>query len=303
MLRLFEASSTAALLLLILEGCAAIRGFPDPITDSKSQLESLKLFLGKDASDKYLATSDSDRGGMTKKQWRNEVLEARVRAADLKYGDFERGLYSQGVGYGVGTDWAVLALTGAASVSTGNAPKYLAALAAGFTGAQAAYAKGALFDKTLPALMAQMQASRETILVRIRQGEGEETDAYPFSRGLQDAGDYENAGSIPSAINGVTTSAGSQLKQATDALNAVQVVTAAPPDVQARREKLSTYVRDSTKVSSDALSKLVTALGKTVDVNRDKNVTTILYAIAAANTADQFNILAQKVKILFGEDF
>ena len=239
---------------------------------------------------------------MTRKEWRNEVVEARVRAADLKFGDFERGLYAQGIGYGVGTEWAVLALTGVASVSTGNVPKYLAALAAGLTGGQAAYAKGALFDKTLPALMAQMQAGRQTILVRIRQGEGQETDAYPYPRGLQDASDYENAGSMPSAINGVTTSAGAQLKQATDTLNAIQVVTAAPIEIQSRREKLAAYVKDSSQVNSEGLSKLVAALGKTVGNDND-NLTTILLAISAANTAEQFDLLAQKVNILFGKEF
>lgn len=197
----------------------------------------------------------------------------------------------------------MLALTGAASVSKGNWPKYLAAVAAGLTGAQAVYAKSALFDKTLPALMAQMQASRETVLVRIRQREGQEPDGYPLSRGRQDTSDYENAGSIPSAINSVTTSAGTQLKQATDNLNAVQVVTAAPIDVQARREKLSAYVKDSSQVNSAALVKLVTALGKTPATNDGDNLTTILLAISAANTADQFNLLSQKVQILFGKEF
>lgn len=78
----------AAMLSLQLGGCAAISGFPEPIANTKSELATLTEFLGKDASDKYLATNDSDRHDMSRKQWRNEVVEARVRAADLKYGDF-----------------------------------------------------------------------------------------------------------------------------------------------------------------------------------------------------------------------
>ena len=291
------------LLCLMIGGCAAVKGFPDPVVDTTTAMTNLKDYLDGPAVRKKYEGSDTDRGGMSRKEWRNEVLEAHVHAVDLKFGDFERALYKEGIGWGIGTDWTVLALTGAAAVSTGNAPKYLAAAAAGLVGGQAAYQKSALFDKTLPALMAQMAASRRTILVLIRQGEGKGTDEYPLDQGLNDVNEYENAGTIPGAISGVTSNAGAQLKQATESLNKIQVVSdIAPPDVQARREALSDYVKGSDLTPSQ-LAQLVTALGKTPGADADADTLTVLYAISAATTAAKFDAIAQQVKIHFGKVF
>jgi hypothetical protein len=195
----------------------------------------------------------------------------------------------------------VLALTGAASISTGHAPQYLAAVAAGLVGGQAAFQKNALFDKTLPALMAQMAASRQTILVTIRKGEAQGTEDYPLDQGLNDINQYENAGTIPGAISGITSNAGAQLQQATDRLNSIQVVTAAPPELQPRREALAAYVK--TPLSSDQLKQLLKAIGKTPSANDTDNLTTILLAISDANTVVKFNVIGQQVKLLFGRDF
>ena len=58
----FGVSSAAALLSIVLGGCAAIHGFPEPVADTKSELKSLQPFIGQDARDKYLAANDSARG-------------------------------------------------------------------------------------------------------------------------------------------------------------------------------------------------------------------------------------------------
>ena len=119
----------------------------------------------------------------------------------------------------------------------------------------------------------------------------------------QFAPEPENAGTIPGAINGVTSNAGAQLKQATDSLNNIQVVSIAPVDVQARREKLSAFLKDTSQVTPKDLAKLVTAQGKTPAANADDNLVTVLLAISAATTAAKFDGIAQQVQILFGKDF
>jgi hypothetical protein len=97
---------------------------------------------------------------MTKEGWRNEVLEARIQDMNLQFSKFEQSLYEQGIRFGVGTDWIVLALSGAGAIVTGGASSALSGAAAGVTGARSAYGKDVLYDKTLPVIIAQMVAQR-----------------------------------------------------------------------------------------------------------------------------------------------
>lgn len=63
----------------------------------------------------------------------------------------------------------------------------------------------------MPALMVQMVAQRKRVLVRVRDGLLNKSDAqYPLAQGLADLEEYFYAGTIPGAITGVVQNAGAE---------------------------------------------------------------------------------------------
>jgi len=286
----------ASVLCLLTSGCAGITGFPERTYTTADQLAALTKYAPASVLTPYDAVDNAARGGLTKEGWRNEVLEARIQDMNLRFQDFERSLYKQGVGFGVGTDWVVLALTGAGALA-GGAANALSGAAAGVTGARASFDKEVLYNKTLPVLLAQMVAQRQTVLVRIRQGETQDANAYPLTRGLADLEDYYIAGTIPGAIADLAANSGAQSKQAQEKLDSLPLVTVVLADLQKRKEAVAAYVKTLPQADLD---KLAGALGKPTGSNA---LVEILKAIGPATTPEQLNVITAKIKTLFNEDF
>jgi len=292
-------------LTLILAGCASINGFPDRSVDSQLELKSLQAYLSSSAITAFNSPNDSDRNNLSKTAWRNEVIEARIRADAINFQEFEKSLYSQGIGFGVGTDWITLALNGAGAVSGGTAASALAAAAAGVVGARGSYEKNALYDKTLPTLMAQMVANRKVVLVTIREGESLDAGAYPLTRALTDLEDYYSAGTIPGSLTNIAENAGAQAKEADKTLNSLLIVKQVTQNIQIRREKMAAFIKgDPTRgvagLSPADLDTLAVALGKQPG---SKALPDILSAIAASQTDTSIEAIAQKIKVIFGQSF
>lgn len=68
---------TLVLPLLGLFGCAALAGHPEQVT-STADLKPLSEYLSPDAITKFDSPNDADRDGLTKRQWRDRVIDARV---------------------------------------------------------------------------------------------------------------------------------------------------------------------------------------------------------------------------------
>lgn len=285
---------------ILLQACAGIQGYPAQSSDPTIELSALAPYFLSSVMEKYESEKDSDRRGLTKRQWRNQVIEARIRAVNIRFGEFEQTLYEQGIGFGVGTDWTVLALTTAGAISTGNAPKYFSAAAALVTGAKVSYDKNVLYEKTMPVILSQMQAGRQSVLVRIRQGEAQEVDSYPLPQGLSDVDDYYRAGTIPTSISGLATNAGAQLQAATKELGIISVGVV-PKDLQIRRENLAEYLKKLSASEPAKLNAIATSRG--ISVAPADTLGALLSAIAAAKTVPDFDKLAQSVKILTGQEF
>src|ERR1700730_10063113 len=90
--------------LALTAGCSTMRGFPDPPSTSTAEFPQPGYQLGPDAIKKYNEESNLQQ----KKILRNEIIDARMFEIDSKFGDFERAIYKEGVGLGVGTDWLLL---------------------------------------------------------------------------------------------------------------------------------------------------------------------------------------------------
>ena len=277
--------------------CASIKGFPDRTDTTKSEIDAYAAhYKTAPALIAFESTQDGDRGGLSKEGWRNEVIEARIQDVNLHFSDFEKGLYSEGVGYGIGTDWLALALSGAGAIATGGTSQALSAASGGVTGARASYDKEALYSKTLPVLMAQMVAQRNTVLARIRQQESLDANKYPLTRGLADVEDYYQAGTIPGAITQLANSTGSQDKAAQEKLDNIPMVTVVVASFQLDREKVAGYVKSLTPAQVDQLA---TALAKPTG---DTALLGILQAIDATTGPDDLAAIKSKIKTLFNQD-
>jgi hypothetical protein len=201
---------------LAMVGCATIRGFPEPPRVEKDKTWPAEGYqMGPDAIREY-----NEATGTAKKIVRNEIIDARMAEIDSKFADYERALYQEGIGSGVGTDWAVLSITAATTiVGAAKTKTALGAIATAIVGGHAAFDKRALFDKTLPALMAQMVAEREKIRVDIRVHEvNDEVESYTWFAAESDLRKFEYAGSIPGAISVVSLDAGQKAAKATQDL-------------------------------------------------------------------------------------
>ncbi len=140
---------------------------------------------------------------------RNEIILARVHAYDIVFADFEKRLYGDGNGVTLGGDLVALVLTGlTATVGSAGTKAALGAAATGVIGAKSAIDKDLYYQKTVPALLAQMEADRLKALAPITTGMKQSDADYPLLEAYIDLDAYNNAGSIPAAINAVNKDAG-----------------------------------------------------------------------------------------------
>jgi hypothetical protein len=283
--------------LLLLGGClASLTAYPDSSYDARAELKLLAPFLSAEAITKYDLPEDSQRNGMARKNWRNAVVNARIRAMDVLFNEFQQDLYQEGVGFGISTDWIVLALSGAGSLVS-SASTALSAASSGVVGAKAAFDRNAFLDKTLTSLLATMVAQRRDVLATIRTMQSLDIDEYPLTLALTDLDRYYQAGTLPGALTAVAENAGSVAAAADARLKDLLVVTAVPPSLQARREKAADFVKSLTGVQMRALAE---SLNVPPDDEMEKN---LLLAISGAQSDEAFEIISQKIRIHFGEEF
>jgi hypothetical protein len=284
--------------LLLLSGCASLKAYPERSVDPDAELKAMEKFLQPSAITQYDSQQDSDRNGLSKRAWRNEVANARVRAIDLHFTTFQQRLFQEGVGLGIATDWVVLALNAAGSLVTGPA-NALSAASAGIGGGRASFDKNAFFDKSMPTLLAAMVAKRKEVLVRIREGLTREIEEYPLGLALNDLDSYYNAGTIPGALIDIAETSGAAAKKADVQLESLLIVVPVPPELQERRERAADFVKTLVN-KADQLNALAKSLGLPTGPDA---LTEILTAISRAQSTKAFDIVAQKLKILFGKEF
>lgn len=194
--------ATAAL-LTVLHGCASFQGAPD-WNHAQNAKEADPLFDA--AVERYYTARTPAR----KLSVRNHFIETRMAIINRSYSAFKGSIYSQRVGSGVGIDMATLLLGAVgAAVSDVGTKTGAAALSAGLIGGKASIDKNLYFDRTLPAMLAQMDGLRSQVRARILAGMAAPDPAtYPLMLAASDLDDYFNAGTISGAISAITTQAG-----------------------------------------------------------------------------------------------
>lgn len=197
-------------LTVLLGGCASFDGSPQrvvPISVAIAQVGKSKYPID-EALAQFHAKMGSDQIS-----WRNTVISLYLAAADARYAEFRRDLSRQTKITGLGLDLAILGVAGAGSLA-GSAANALAATAAGLNGARITISKEVYFEKTLPALLASIDAARLNIRTAIFQHMREGADVYPLEIGFADLGNYESAASLDGAVQNITASESAKVETA-----------------------------------------------------------------------------------------
>ena len=218
MARWIAGTLTLGLLLGGLNGCAAISGYPTDPEDTDAILTTLKPYLDPSKDADYYKATAADRQDL-----RNMIVLSRMRAFNIEFDNFEKGLWEDGNTATIGTDLTALALSTLATTVHGAATKTAySAAATGVLGAGAAISKDLYYQKTLPALIAQMEANRAKAQRIILAGLQKTDSAYPLAAAEIDLDALKKAGSVPDAIGNMTQSASAQKDAETQRLAAVR---------------------------------------------------------------------------------
>lgn len=191
----------ARLLLLFLplvSACAPLIGFPSDPTDTQAAADQQLVT-------EYYSLQEPEAG---RQLLRNQIVSGRMNAYEAAYSNFKRRLNGDANTINLVSDLSILGLAGVAattgSLATATA---LAAASAGIIGAKGAINSDLYFQRTLPALLAQMDANRARAKLPIVTGLRKSNTDYPLAIAFIDLDALRDAGGIPGAIGGLTQQA------------------------------------------------------------------------------------------------
>jgi len=236
-----------ALLVLLTSGCghfAATRGFPVPSVDVETRLAQMEVYRGETLIEQYNDAVNANNP-IERRRIRNDLINGRIALIDIHFNEFLQSLHEEGVGLNVFSDAIAIGLGAAGALASGGTSQILSGATAAVIGTKESVDKNAFFDQTMPALMTKMIAQRKSVLVGIRDGLLNKTDAdYPLAQGLADLEGYYYAGTIPGAITGVVQSAGDEATKADAQLRLV---------FNRPKEFVSKFVQDRAKAIAATL--------------------------------------------------
>lgn len=198
---------------LTVSGCSAFRGAPKSMINYDAEIKRLDKYFNPEVQAEYEKINPSTDPQKAKIA-RNEIINGRLRVYDLQYSRFKSDLYKEGVGSNIGVDGAVITMGAIGALSSGGTSKTLSGITAGVTGIKGSVDKNLFYEKTMPALLVEMDGQRLQVLARIRQGQKESVTDYPLLEALADVDSYFDAGTIYGAIDGVLKSAGDKKNEA-----------------------------------------------------------------------------------------
>lgn len=198
----------------VVVGCTGLapstRGAPPRMFPITEEVEFARSASDSAEYGKYVAAT-----GQVKFNLRNQIVYARMYGIDQLYSDFEISLTTERQKVGFYSTIVNLGLTGTGAVIAGETTKsILAAAATGLTGAKEAYDSDILIAKTIDLLQQNMRANRKIVRAAIIERLSLPVQAYPLELALTDIENYYRAGTITSALIGVSENAGEKLGKA-----------------------------------------------------------------------------------------
>ena len=167
-------SGIGSLLLVLLAplvACTSFQAHPVPVGDTISIANSANINI-RDALINFASNDASRRQDLTPKAYRDMVIAIYLTAADMRYSQFRRRL-----------------------AAGSRASSLLSDM-----GARAAVSRSTYFDRTMPAIIAVMDAERTRIRTLIMVNLRKSAEEYPLAVALSDAASYEAAASLDRAI-------------------------------------------------------------------------------------------------------
>ena len=265
-----------ATVVSLLAGCATMRyaGAPEPTSTINKDIEELSLcFEGSTSITKFYANPSANA--------RDEFIVGRLTLMNLRYLKFIRNLTAErqlldsataitAMGLGLAGSMVPLALT----------TKILASVSAGVAGTKEVIDKNYYFEKTIPALVAQMNAERQKALTPILEGMQKDIKQYPLGQAVVDLNNYYMAGTFAGAIQSIQVEAGKREEESRkDNINIRNLGRPAPEEKSARTilkaffaKKFQEYAQD--KVTEiDKLQKALKNLGEAdAKIPKDKEI-------------------------------
>jgi hypothetical protein len=211
------------LALLLLCGCKSFRygGAPDPSFSLKDDLKQYEKKYGALAQIEKLPADPN----MAE---RNKLIAHRQVLIDLRYIEFIKTMTSDRQLIDSAADMLALGLNLAGvSVGGADAKTALAAIAAGVTGSKTILDKNFYHEKTVPALVATMNAERKAAIIPILKGMRQSITEYPLGQAIVDLQDYYFAGTLFGAIQAIQTEAGAKEQREQQRIEILQPVTRA----------------------------------------------------------------------------
>lgn len=191
-------------------GCASLRngGTPESLPTRGDDRASVDKVLQDAGKLEKLFASGLDVAK------RNQFIRARLIAIDSRFYDFVTSLRVERQAADAGVQLAQIAL-GVAGVATAaiRTKTNLAAAAATLAGAKAVVDKEYYFDKSVPGLVAIMNAKRLGVLTSIRRSMIDDTDIYGPQDVISDLDRYERMGQLAEAVAAVEVYAKDEEKQ------------------------------------------------------------------------------------------
>lgn len=269
------AARAALLSLAFLAGCATFNGAPSPPLTS-DLVEAEGSFRPVDQL-KFLA-NPADAAE------RNAAALKLVALVDVRYQEFRTELEANGKHSRSFTAWTRSFITVAATLtnSSGVKDNYLA-LTTLLNNGEEVYSREYLFEQSLSALIAQMDANRKSQLAVIRESLELPLDTYPGQAALADVMDYFHAGTLNGAIRGAQRAAGREERASDEKLRVLRVST--PQQRQQNHDRIDQMERFVASLSSDNLDKLFAHVRASNDPDNG--------FAAAANMTDRRRLMRQ----------
>jgi len=216
-------------LSVVLSACDSIQGYPQDPDNSNAVIASLSTYFDPSWDAKYDLSTDPD----ARRQYRDVIVLNRMRAYDIEFDNFERGLYGQGNSLAVVGSLATITMGAVGGVAGDAVTKAaLNVASAAVTGAEGAISKELYYQRTLPALISQMEANRTNAKFNILSGIKQPDSVYPLVQAYADLESLKAAGGIPLAISNVTQIASNNQQSAELQLEALRVSNYVPSSTE-----------------------------------------------------------------------
>lgn len=238
--------------------CSAIEGYPTDPQNNAAALAGLqqKYFTDQLEVDYEAAVGNPDR----RQAIRNRIVFGRMQVHEIYFSQFQRSLNADANTLNVGAGIIGVALGGlGAVIADATTKSAISAASGGVIGAQGVVNKDLYYQKTVAALIAQMEANRENAKAAILSNLKQPDSAYPLWRAYVDLESLASAGSLPAAISAITQKANAD-KQ--DAQTKVQLTKLSYVDTETAR-KLDAWLTPDGVISL----KRVQALNAWLDKN------------------------------------